>query len=92
MDMVGHQTIRMHCHSIRLAVFGQSLQVGLIVSVCDESLLPLISPNDHVIEQAGSKEARAASHADPNISKKVRLSRLKGLTPSVPLLKEPGYF
>ena len=81
MHMIGHQAVRIDAHSVTVPVFGKSPKISLVVAVSEKRPLSLIPAHDDVVEQAGSKDPRAASHANPCSTVNPGLSRMKGLTP-----------
>lgn len=69
MNVVGHQTVSVQGHAVSLSVFRKPFQVGLVIPLGEESLLPLISANNHMIEETGSKDPRPPCHDDQLSSK-----------------------
>ena len=55
MDVVRHQTKSVNRVTILLAVLRQSFEIRPIVILRGKTLLPLIAPNDHVIEETGNE-------------------------------------
>jgi len=66
--MVRHQAVGVGGDLAPLPIGGEPLQVGVVVMLADKSLLPLIAPDNDMIEEARSKEARAARHAPSLLS------------------------
>jgi len=64
-NMVGHQTVCIHHYPIPLTVARHSLQIGQVVPLGEKRPLPVIAAPNHVIEQTGSKQTKAACHALP---------------------------
>jgi hypothetical protein len=52
-DVVGHEAIGVDNYLVELAILGEPFQIGLIILIAQEGLLPPIPTYDDVIEQSG---------------------------------------
>jgi hypothetical protein len=51
MDVIGHQTVGVQHIVVFFAIPRQPFQLGLIITVGGENLLPLVASHNHVIEK-----------------------------------------
>ena len=88
MRVVGHQTIGKDAYSTLLLVTRHPLEVCLIILCGSERLLPLITTDNNVVEQAGCKQTGPSRHECRLLNQmhRVKIDRIVMPDPSFPQL------
>ena len=63
MNVIGHQAVRPNVDAALAAPLGHQIQVGRIIVVAKERLLPAVAPLRYVMRQAGHDQSRKPRHA-----------------------------
>jgi hypothetical protein len=64
--VVGHQAVPVNRHAELSLVSGESLEIGLVVTVIPKGFLSLIAPDNDVVEKTAGVNSGTASHSELN--------------------------
>jgi hypothetical protein len=62
MDMVGHQAIGVDFINVASTVAGEPFEISPVVGIIKEGLLSLVTADDDVVQESGTKHSGSASH------------------------------
>jgi hypothetical protein len=69
MDMIGHQAVTHHRHSVKFNVFPQRRQVGRTIAIAIKDESPVISTLGQMMWHINGNHPSESSHAKNDISK-----------------------
>jgi hypothetical protein len=62
MDMVGHQAIGVDFINVASTVAGEPFEISPVVGIIKEGLLSLVTADDDVVQESGTKHSGTAGH------------------------------
>ena len=83
-DVVGHQAIRPDLHAALAAPLGRQLEIGVIIVLLEEGLLPAVPALRHVVRIARNNNSCDACHAGNLVKTRQAVKRKLGWCPRTP--------